>query len=86
MALNTGGDQTPKKVCVCLTFTHVKALCYISCCTLSHCNNEGNNKRLTWTWSQQVSELLLITGMNKVVNTLTQQLQLYTAKDNNKCQ
>lgn len=31
---------------------------------------------LTWTWSQQVSELLLIAGMNKFIDTLTQQLQL----------
>lgn len=31
---------------------------------------------LTWTWSQQVRELLLIAGMDEVVNTLTQQLQL----------
>lgn len=34
------------------------------------------SRLLTCAWSQQVSELLLITGMNKVENTLTQQIQL----------
>lgn len=35
----------------------------------------------TWTWSQQVSELLLIAGMNKVIDALTQQLQLWTIRN-----
>lgn len=50
-----------------------------------YCCNLGKNRKkiikilsrlLTCAWSQQVSELLLITGMNKVENTLTQQIQL----------
>ena len=44
-----------------------------------YCNNKQS---LTWTWGQQVSELLLITGMNKVINTVTQQLQLSETKTN----
>lgn len=55
----------------------VRAFCYSSLRGKSVFKNlYSDNKRLTWTWSQQVSELLLITGMNKVINTLTQQLQL----------
>lgn len=43
-----------------------------------YCNNKQS---LTWTWGQQVSELLLITRMNKVINTVTQQLQLLETKE-----
>lgn len=43
-----------------------------------YCNNKQS---LTWTWGQQVSELLLITRMNKVINTVTQQLQLSKTKE-----
>lgn len=46
-----------------------------------YCNNKQS---LTWTWGQQVSELLLITRMNKVINTVTQQLQLSETKEKSK--
>lgn len=44
---------------------------------LEQCLCCDNKQCLTWTRSQQVPELLLITRMNKVINTLTQQLQLW---------